>query len=58
MPPAGKTPGDLEECLRTCTLDELDRPSLQNLTSSNYGTPRKLPNELLESLGKDSHYFL
>ena len=47
MPPAGKPPGELY-----CALEEFDRPSLQNLTSSNYGTPGKVSNELLESLGK------
>ena len=34
-------------------LEELDRPSLHNLTSKSYGNPETKPNPLLESLGKN-----
>ena len=46
MPPANKYM-DVSS-----VLESVDRPSLKNLTTSEYGKPNKAYNELLESLGK------
>ena len=48
MPPAGpRQTGEVSSA-----LEQLERPSLNNLTSSHYGKPEQKPNQLLESLGK------
>ena len=47
MPPAARhVDGALS------ALEQLDRPSLNNLTTSQYGKPEEKPNKLLEALGK------
>ena len=46
MPPANKYM-DVSSVLQS-----VDRPSLKNLTTIEYGKPNKSYNELLESLGK------
>ena len=68
MPPAGSRVGASGDALvadptnsRALTqtsdaLEELDRPSLNNLTSNSYGIPETKPNPLLESLGKNLNH--
>lgn len=47
MPPSNKYHSDVSS-----VLDSIERPSLKNLTISEYGKPQKEYNALLESLGK------
>ena len=49
MPPGNKYNMDVSSALAS-----IDRPSLKNLTASEYGKPQKSYNEILESLGKIS----
>ena len=53
MPPGNKYNMDVSSALAS-----IDRPSLKNLTASEYGKPQKSYNEILESLGKISGNFL
>ena len=53
MPPGNKYNMDVSSALAS-----IDRPSLKNLTASEYGKPQKSYNEILESLGKIGGNFL
>ena len=46
MPPGNKYTSDVSSA-----IESVDRPTLKNLTASEYGNPQKSYNELLESLG-------